>query len=135
MKITNTLILTFITIISSVIYINNDNPEDAVPFSIALSALWVYTLLRWLMTVLLFDAIKAPCSKEWLVKIIFAEHKFQYIVTPIFFTIINFVGIQITEYTIVRYILIFTAIPNILLLGFNIVRLKKEYERVKKMLM
>lgn len=134
MRTTGTVFLTAFTLTMAVLYTVIVNEQNILPLSIMLGALWFYTLVRWIVFILLIDAVKKPCSKKWLISVMFAEYKLTDILTPVLFIVLNITCmILLTELTS-RMMFFVSLLLQVKALSQKTKHIKYEYTVMKHIL-
>lgn len=134
MRTAGTVFLTALTIIMAVLYTVLVNENNILSLSIALGALWFYTLIRWIVFILLVDAVKKPCSKEWLISVMFAEYKLSDIMTPVLFIVLNITLMLSLTPLISRIMFIISTLIQLKVLLLKTRHIKYEYTVMKHIL-
>lgn len=134
MRTAGTVFLTALTIIMAVLYTVLVNENNILSLSIALGALWFYTLIRWIVFILLVDAVKKPCSKEWLISVMFAEYKLSDILTPVLFIVLNITLMLSLTQLISRIMFIISTLIQVKVLLLKTRHIKYEYTVMKHIL-
>lgn len=134
MRTAGTVFLTALTIIMSILYTVFVNEQNILSLSIALGALWFYTLIRWVVFILLIDAVKKPCSKVWLVSVMFAEYKLADILTPVLFIVLDITFMILLPELLSRIMFFISLLIQVKSLSLKTKHIKYEYTVMKHIL-